>query len=137
TITMLLRALIDRLPPQAEKLRIVAEEKYLQNSSGRDRLTLLGDNDAFFRQILAGDAPTPSTRSQKRLVRAFSHINYLVEALAGSAEAAARNWIDQIAKLNVMEFVEQDGGNAIRIFETVNDRGRPLATIEKVKSFLI
>lgn len=134
TLTMLLRALIDRLPVTAQRQRIVAEERYLQDPAGTERLTLLGDNQAFFRDLLARQPTTPQTRSQKRLERAFTRSTELVASLA---EDALQSWIDQVAKLHVMEFVEENEGNAIRIFEAVNDRGRPLATIEKVKSFLI
>lgn len=132
---MLLRTLIDRLPAESDRLRIVNEEKYLQDANGQDRLTLLGDNHVFFRALLAKQTPTSQTRSQKRLGRAFSRLGELVASLGDTD--VLRRWIDQVAKLNVMEFVEDNEGNAIRIFEAVNDRGRPLATIEKVKSFLI
>jgi len=36
-----------------------------------------------------------------------------------------------------MEFIESSEGDAIRIFQTVNDRGKPLSNMEKAKSLLI
>jgi len=42
-----------------------------------------------------------------------------------------------IEQLEVMEFVENSEGDAIRIFQTVNDRGKPLSNMEKAKSLLI
>lgn len=36
-----------------------------------------------------------------------------------------------------MEFIESDDGKAIRIFQTVNDRGKPLSNMDKAKSLLI
>ena len=137
TLTMLLRALIDRLPVTAERLRISSEDRYLQDSAGRDRLMLLGDNHSFFRDVMTRKLPVPATRSQKRLVRAFARIDELVVGVARDDGTTVKQWIEQIARLSVMQFVEANEGNAIRIFQTVNDRGRPLATIEKLKSYLI
>lgn len=139
TITMLLQILVDHLPasPEVEVLRVVTRANYLQDAAGSYRLTLLGENHNFFQEVLAGKWPTPSTRSQKRLLRAFRHTQELVSGLTQKNKVNARTWIEQITKLSVMEFVEQNEGNAIRIFSTVNDRGRPLATIEKVKSYLL
>ena len=42
-----------------------------------------------------------------------------------------------VEKLEVMEFVENSEGDAIRIFQTVNDRGKLLSNMEKAKSLLI
>lgn len=136
TLTMMLQALVDRLPPTDTRRRIISEEKYLHTESG-DRLTLLGDNGAFFKLLLEGKKPDPLTGGQKRLVRAYTHIKSLVDSLAAKDAALIPRWLDGIGKLQVLEFVEEDSGNAIRIFETVNDRGRPLATVDKIKSFLI
>ena len=36
-----------------------------------------------------------------------------------------------------MEFIEDSEGDAIRIFQTVNDRGKLLSNMEKAKSLLI
>ncbi|MBA7518398.1 hypothetical protein ES705_10468 [subsurface metagenome] len=36
-----------------------------------------------------------------------------------------------------MEFIEKSEGDAIRIFQTVNDRGKPLTNMEKAKSLLV
>ncbi|HZZ84897.1 MAG TPA: DUF262 domain-containing protein [Anaeromyxobacteraceae bacterium] len=136
TITMMLQALVDRLPASDTRRRIINEEKYLRGDEG-DRLTLLGDNAVFFKQLLANQHPEPRTGGQKRLVRAYAHIKSLVESLACKDAVLVPRWLDGIGKLQVLEFVEEDSGNAIRIFETVNDRGRPLATVDKIKSFLI
>jgi len=134
TLTMLLSSLISRLPT-TERLRIVAEDKYIHNGDKR-RLTLLGSNDEFFRAILSGSHPEAATQSQRRLLQGFGRVEALVTELAQQNGAIPR-WIDGIGRLNVMEFVEDNEGNAIRIFQTVNDRGKPLSVLEKIKSFLI
>jgi hypothetical protein len=136
TLTMLLSALIHRLPESALK-RIVAEERYIRDTDGNNRLSLLGTNDRFFRDLLAGGTPRTQTRGQKRLTMAYRRLNERADQLGTSGAAQLEQWIEGIGKLQVLEFVEEDQGNAIRIFETVNDRGVPLATIDKIKSFLI
>ena len=68
---------------------------------------------------------------------AYRRLSERADQLGTLGHPHLEQWIDGIGKLQVLEFVEEDQGNAIRIFETVNDRGVPLATIDKIKSFLI
>ena len=133
TLTMFPNALIDRLPDHDRQ--IVAKARYLEDN-GKTRLRLLGDNDQFFRELLSGRHPQPRTRGQKRLEAAYRRICELGAELALNT-GAVEQWINIIGRLHVLEFIEESSGNAIRIFETVNDRGRPLSIIDKVKSFLI
>lgn len=46
-------------------------------------------------------------------------------------------YLESIENLQIMEFVEESEGDAIRIFQTVNDRGKPLTNMEKTKSLLV
>ena len=170
TLTMLLKALIDRLPVSPK--RVVAEDRYVRETSGKDRLNLLGANAPFFQNLLvscpannftvhndflkcrrgqndptmktylrdttlAGQTARPQTRGQKRMVAAYQRLCERADQLAASGGNTVEKWIDGISNVQVLEFIERDEGNAIRIFETVNDRGVPLATIDKIKSFLI
>ena len=43
----------------------------------------------------------------------------------------------KIDELQIMEYIVNLNSDAIRMFETVNDRGRPLTNLEKTKSFLM
>ncbi len=134
TITMLLHALIACLP---ERDKIVASDRYLQDRAGQRRLTLQTENDTFFKDLTEGKPVTPINGGQRRLQRAFVRIGELVGQLPSEGEDGPLRWTEEIGKLNVLEFVEDSEGDAIRIFETVNDRGKPLTTTEKIKSFLI
>jgi len=136
TLTMLLRALVDKLPPSESVKRVVFEDRYIR-SGGRFRLTLLGENQEFFLKLIAAEDPAPNTGGQRRLQEAFARIRDRVDDLASGDPKEVGRWIEGIEQLYVLEFVEEDEGSAIRTFETVNDRGRPLATLDKVKSFLI
>jgi hypothetical protein len=136
TLTMLVHALVARLPEVELEAKIIRRNHFLL-ADGTPRLTLLGSNEAFFRDILAGKALDPDTRSQRRLARAYKHISESVDALAKKDPTQIKRWLACVAALEVMEFVETNDGRAIRIFQTVNDRGRPLSNIEKAKSLLI
>ena len=63
---------------------------------------------------------------------AFEEISFKVSEIKDKKE-----FLNQIRKLTVMEFTEDSEGDAIRIFQTVNDRGKPLSNLEKAKSLLI
>ena len=134
TITMLLHALIARLP---ERDKIVASDRYLQDRAGQRRLTLQIENDTFFKDLTEGKSVTPINGGQRRLHAAFVRINEFVGQIPLEGEDGPLRWTEEIGKLNVLEFVEDSEGDAIRIFATVNDRGKPLTTTEKIKSFLI
>ena len=136
TLTMLLHALIGQLSPEEQTLKIVNEDRYIR-SENQWRLTLLGTNDALFRKLLGGEEVAPDTMSQKRLVAAYQHIRQRVRALREQDTRLLSVWLKCIQGLEVMEFVEGNDGRAIRIFQTVNDRGVALTNMEKAKSLLI
>lgn len=136
TLTMLVHALVAHLPADEMEAKIIRRNHFLV-ADGTPRLTLLGANEAFFREILAGKEPAPDTGSQRRLTRAYKHISASVAVLAAKDPAQIKKWLACVAELEVMEFVETNDGRAIRIFQTVNDRGRPLSNMEKAKSLLI
>lgn len=52
-------------------------------------------------------------------------------------QEAVRNWLLAISHLEVLEFTEANEGKAIRMFQSVNDRGVPLAKMDIAKSLLI
>ena len=43
----------------------------------------------------------------------------------------------KLVGLQLMQYIVNSDADAIRIFETANDRGRPLSNLEKTKSFLM
>jgi hypothetical protein len=135
TLTMIVRALVEKLA-SAGRERIVFEDRFLA-SGERDRLTLLGTNQDFFKRVKRGEAPQPQTQGQRRLLAAYRHIQDKVGHLVTSDATLVSTWLAVISQLQVLDFVEENEGNAIRIFETVNDRGRPLSVLEKIKSHLI
>ncbi|MBK1642468.1 hypothetical protein CKO12_11380 [Chromatium okenii] len=105
----------------------------------------------------------PQNKSQKFLLGAFEEINNLidgfrnkelkillesegqrvdssVEKIASITSEFRENNLQELLKsvesLSILEFVEKDESDAIRIFQTVNDRGKELSRMEKMKSLL-
>jgi hypothetical protein len=73
TLTMLFHSLVKQLPAADMESRIIRTNQFLV-AEGKPRLELLGANEAFFRAVLAGEAPKAETSSQRRLSNAYDHI---------------------------------------------------------------
>lgn len=132
TLLLLLSTLIKRFENQEDK--IVATAFYIRERGGDYRLKLPAPDNVFFEAFLRADeTPQPVTSAQRRLRDASRLIRQRVTAL--TSEDALR-WFCAVEKFEVLEFVKATEGEAIRIFETVNDRGRALTTTDKVKSHL-
>jgi uncharacterized protein with ParB-like and HNH nuclease domain len=135
TLTMILNAVVNLLPPEQ---KIINRNTFIQDvAKKRWRLELAEYNRIFFADLLEGRAPVPDSKSQKLLLNAYSYIHAHVQELHRVNHGSLDSYLDSLKQLEVMEFIESDEGKAIRIFQTVNDRGRPLAVVEKAKSLLI
>lgn len=135
TLTMIIHALVERLDGNA---KIINTDKFLrEGSDGPWRLELMGPNSEFFHRLLEGEEPEPQTSSHGRLLRAYRCIKDRVQALYEKDESWIGRYVDCVRNLQVMQFTESNAGRAIRIFQTVNDRGKPLTNLEKAKSLLI
>ncbi|MEI7988603.1 MAG: DUF262 domain-containing HNH endonuclease family protein [Chloroflexota bacterium] len=135
TLMMLFNAVIQKL--DSEKEKIINLDKFVCTESGIEstpiwKLELLNDNNQFFKSMLSGEDTIPRTRSQQMLKMAYKHIETRVKELPDQ-----RLFLDAMRNLEVMEFAENNDGKAIRMFQTVNDRGQPLTNMEKAKSLLI
>lgn len=134
TLTMILNSAIEKLDDLTDK--IINRDKFIQTNTNKAwKLELLGDNDDFFKKLLDSQPVTPINKSQRLLQEAYNHIKSRVQEIKNSGKE--NEFLDFIKKLEVMEFTESDSGKAIRIFQTVNDRGKPLSNIDKAKSLLI
>jgi len=135
TISMLLDALIDHV---TGKPQVFYSMQFLFNTDETRKLELLGDNRVFFDALLNEQRPQPTSLGQQRLLDGYDWIRTKVATLVESGgEPLIRRWLECIKKLDVLEFVETDEGKAIRMFQSVNDRGVPLSNMDKAKSLLI
>lgn len=134
TLTMVLNAIIKRLNSKDDQ--VIYKNQFIY-SGGKWRLELLGHNKDFFERLLQGKKVTPESKSQQLLLKAYEYIDAKVGAFHNQGSSILKDLLECIKSLEVMEFVERDEGKAIRIFQTVNDRGKPLSNMEKAKSLLI
>lgn len=107
------------------------------------KLTIGGEDASFFRDsILAGtSAADPQTRAQERLRNAQT---FFRDQFNRQQEQGQDKYLDflidfksRIDGLQVMLYIVPSNAEAVRMFETVNDRGRPLTNLEKTKSILM
>ena len=128
TATLIISSLIKKL---SEKDAAYYERFYLKEDD-RYRITPLNRDQQFFIDLIEGKVGEPQNKSQRYLKDAIEEINFKVEHIDDKLK-----FLKSVEKLEVMEFVENSEGDAIRIFQTVNDRGKPLSNMEKAKSLLI
>jgi hypothetical protein len=135
TLIMLFNIAINELGTPTDQ--IIYGDKFIRSQNDHTwRLELLNDNCTFFQEMLEGKKPSIQTRSQALLWDAYQRIKTRIMALKSKPTLSAQ-LLEAIKQLEVMEFIESDDGKAIRMFQTVNDRGKPLSNVEKAKSLLI
>jgi uncharacterized protein with ParB-like and HNH nuclease domain len=128
TVSLIISSLIKQL---SDKDASFYERFYLKEDD-RYRISPLNRDQGFFTSILEGTVNEPQNKSQRFLKEAIEEINFKVDQIEDKLK-----FLKSVEKLEVMEFVENSEGDAIRIFQTVNDRGKPLSNMEKAKSLLI
>ena len=135
TLILVIHALLEQIPA-TEPQRIGDEFILLKNGAG---LKLnFGRNAAFVTDLLSGKKPTPMTAGQRKLEAAYNHACERAKALfANGGQALIQQWMTTIKELEIIQFVTLDTGRAIRLFQTVNDRGLPLSTMDKAKALLV
>jgi uncharacterized protein with ParB-like and HNH nuclease domain len=107
------------------------------------KLELLGDDAEFFRRVIIDDQDYPDetlTPSQRRLQNAKSYFRNKYGEIRKSG-GDFKNFLTQFKKkidnLDIIRYPVESDSDAVLIFETVNDRGKPLSKLEKTKSFVM
>lgn len=148
TVLILLREIISQLKEvSGNELRGEVDalvKSYLKDGGHYKLNPLGGDGDFFHRAIidnndfLTGDT---KTESQRRLTEARDFFRDQIISESRQQPSEYQNFLEQfkqkIDDLQLIEYQVNSDADAIRIFETVNDRGRPLSNLEKTKSFLM
>lgn len=135
TIFMLLYALLARSNRSRD---------YVEADDGKQtlRLQVIEKNQDFFTKLLgyAGSSHIPQelrkqahTKGQKNLCEVFNAILSSVNL----PQDEINLYIDTLLAMQLIVFKESNAGQAIRTFQSVNDRGVPLKTFDKLKSLLI
>ena len=131
TISMIIKALVSQL---ATDDRAYYERFYLKEGD-RVRLTPLNRDREYFINLMNPmnlGGTEPKSKSQRALFAAISEIKLCIGQIPDKLA-----FLKCVEKLEIMQFVENSEGDAIRIFQTVNDRGKLLSNMEKAKSLLI
>lgn len=129
TITLFVNELIKHLSMADRRFY---RRFYLAEEGNLYRLRTLGKDSQYLYDLLKGKVKTPQNKSQRLLREAYEEIKTIVDGIQDK-----KTFLNHIERLRVMEFIEESEGDAIRIFQTVNDRGKLLSNMEKAKSVLI
>ena len=112
------------------------EDTYIQIYNRYKLRVLDTDNDFFTSYILQDNRPDVSqihTPSQRRLLKAKDFLGRSLKTRSDKIE----KFIDTIENMKVLTYSVEDKAEATLIFETTNDRGKSLTSLEKTKSFLM
>lgn len=130
TITLLIAQLLQKIPDS--DTRIYQKMHYIKKGS-QYSLKPLERDVQLFQQLLDGDMTAiPQNKSQRYMLEAVEEMKFQISSIDNP-----ELFLDAIGNLEIMEFIENSEGDAIRIFQTVNDRGKSLSNMEKMKSLLI
>lgn len=148
TVIILLKQIIsqlkesndDELKENSKRL----EEDYIKY---RDvyKLELLGEDEEFFKKkIIDGDnrfksdSQTPSQQKLEKANKFFDKkVKQLIKDHNGDMHKSIVELKTKIDEIQIIRYEVEDNADAVLIFETVNDRGKPLTDLEKTKSFLM
>lgn len=135
TIFMLLYALLAR----SSKNKI-----YVEADDGKQtlRLQVIEKNQDFFTKLLgyAGSSHIPAELQKQAHTKGQGNLCEVFNAILSSVNLPQDEinlYIDTLLAMQLIVFKESSAGQAIRTFQSVNDRGVPLKTFDKLKSLLI
>lgn len=105
----------------------------------RPRLLPTDQDQQFFRDDLLGEANhNPETPSQQRLRDLYQFFHSEISNLESEGTITVSELADRLRHNFKLNIVETEGeSEAAAIFEGLNDRGKPLSSLEKTKSLLV
>lgn len=89
------------------------------------------DKDFYFQILNGAVTAEPKNKSQRFMLDVYNEMQNIVNLIRDP-----QKFLEAIEALSILEFVEDRESDAIRIFQTVNDRGRDLSRMDKMKSLL-
>ena len=152
TIVLLLDAIRKLFSDFSERAQVLSrgiEKNYIAtrgiNGQSLFKLSLNKDTDHFFKSSILAKEPSvegPKITSERRLAEGKEQIrNYLDTHIAFHGTAGEEWLLNLYAKvatqLRFTFYQVEDDAEVGVIFEVMNDRGKPLTNLEKVKNFLL
>lgn len=115
----------------------LSEDNLIFPMKERPRLLPQDQDEEYFRDCLFGDADiNTETPSQSKLLAAYEYFQAEFDKLA--SDISIRELAERLRYDFQVNVVEIDGeSEAASIFESLNDRGKDLSTLDKTKSFLM
>lgn len=146
SLTILVHCICERLNEltleDADKTARNLESEYIQdNSTGVYKLRLNGNDDAFLKDVVLKTSSEemvgkePTTPSERRLIGAKT---YFLSKLNTMDFDVLNQLIEKT--LNRLLFIRYEVGSEVEaglVFEAMNDRGKPLTQVDKIKNYLI
>lgn len=152
TLSILLNAVVNELRDVREiaatKISQIIKERYIMVEGPQGnifKLSLDEDNDIYFKQaiIMDKDDVERTIRSHQNLADAKEQFERYFSALKKRLSptdyfAELKDLTQKITQLLVFTvYAVEDNSEVGVIFEVMNDRGKPLSELEKVKNFLM
>ncbi len=125
TIYLFLLALSNEGKPVLKKRFIKCGDIY--------RLELGGLNSQFLRWLVDGENPSPDIKTNKLLKECLEYFTNQIRSFGRLDDLS--KYLQKITFS--LEFVVQDQTLAVKAFESLNDRGKPLTLLDKTKSYLM
>ncbi len=109
------------------------------------KLSLNSDTDHFFKDSILSEQPGvegPQITSERRLADAKQQIARYLADKADNGDSAKEEWLRTLyrklaTQLRFTLYEVEDDAEVGVIFEVMNDRGKPLTNLEKVKNYLL
>lgn len=109
------------------------------------KLMLNSDCDHYFRTVALSDEPGPEgpqISSERRLANARTEFAEYLARQRGDGDEAYRRLLTElylkvVNQLRVSRYEVESAGDVGVIFEVMNNRGKPLSELEKVKNYLL
>lgn len=111
-------------------------ESFVKNDDGLYILTLQSEDNDFFQTRILGKEKTEfiNTPSQAKLLNAKEK---LTSWLSNCSAEQISEFVNKIYSTHVLIYLINTQVESAMIFETTNDRGKPLTNLEKTKSYLM
>ena len=136
TLVIFMKVLLDLLKKEGGDVETL-EKRYLK-CENKYKLRLQDADSEFFQTHILKDAPNPEILpprpSRKKLLHAKQ---YFIEKLSILTKDELIELTEKINKTKLLIYSVAGSADATIIFETTNDRGKPLTNLERIKSFLM
>jgi len=151
TIVLLLDAIrqeMEQVPTMgrlANGLREIYIAVHDRNGQPMPKLTLNRDSHGFFYNTVLGHKPGvegPTIRSHRQLAEARAYFAQYLRGKWKELGAAYPDWLEALyakiaQRLSLIVYPIASEADAGVVFETMNDRGRPITELDKVKNHLL